>query len=234
MLKYVLESIFQPYILIFVFSICVAFIAIIIVQKPSKKKLPYIVGCYFMALFGMLVGAKLSYILEKAINREVVYATFYSGFSYVGGIIGYIGFIKLYTKLYKETPQEVTINIMMIIPLIYSIAKIGCYYSGCCTGITKFPLQIIECFLYVTIYVIMAILYKKDLYRASNSNCVIVYLGLMALSIFRFFIDFIRADRTIIFMHITLPQMLCLIFIYFFTKKLLNINQTVKHSNIKI
>ena len=234
MLKFIIESIFQPYVLIFALAVCIAFFAMVLIFKPSKNEWLYIVGCYFMALFGMLLGAKLTFIIENAVNREEIYNSFYSGFSYVGGIIGYMVFVKLYTKLYKETPQEVTINIMMIIPLIYSIAKIGCYFSGCCTGITKFPLQIIECFLYVTIYVIMAILYKKHLYRASNSNCVIVYLGLMALSIFRFFIDFIRADRTIIFMHITLPQMLCLIFIYFFTKKLLNINQTVKHSNIKI
>lgn len=56
-------------------------------------------------------------------------------FSSVGGLIGMLVGLFIFEKLYPEYKSICWQAFGISIPLLYSIAKVGCFLSGCCNGI---------------------------------------------------------------------------------------------------
>ncbi len=201
-------------------------ISLIIILRISKnfKKID-IVCSYFYNIVGFIIGAKIVYFFDK--NMEVHILN--SGYAFVGGVIGGIIAIFIYSKQFKLDNKELLSNYVIIYPLIYSISKIGCFLGGCCIGkeynglfhiervineqiIEIFPIQIVET---IITFILFLILLK---YKKIKS----IPLFLIGFGLFRFLIDYFRYSRNTLFLNFTISQIICISFIligiYIFVK----------------
>lgn len=204
MLEFILENMFQIYYIIIVLAIIISYISINFIEKLTKIERLYLLSCYVFSMFGMIIGAKVISIAEVIIFNKNEYITMFSGFSYMGGVLGFIIFNKVYNLIYKSMPSKINNLELLAIPLVYSISKIACFKVGCCGGINNIPIQIIESVIYFVIFVVFVVLYKKYInYRAISNLC------LICLCISRFIVDFYRNERYEMLTNITLTQIIC-------------------------
>lgn len=206
MLEFILSNIFQEYCIIILMSILISFLCINLILSLSKTERLYLLSCYVFSMLGMVIGAKGLYILECIVCNKVSYLALFSGFGYMGGVLGYIIFINIYNRIYKGVPTKINNLMLLSIPIIYSISKIGCYLSVCCNGITNIPLQLIECIIYFVIFTVFSFLYRRY-----NKKDLIANLSIIVLSISRFIIDYYRLKRNIIIFNLTITQIVCII-----------------------
>lgn len=188
-----------------------------------KKKLKF--EFYFnIAIFTILVSLISSrtfgYFWFKIINKENVHIFSFinsTGFFY-GGFIGGLLFLIIYSYFKKLSFFEIADIFSPALSLAQAIGRIGCYYAGCCYGknikifgiyFKKFPTQISE-----SIFCLILFLYlnKKLNKRLYNGQIFLNYLFIY--SIFRFFIEFLRADfRGIDIFGFKISQIIALLFI---------------------
>ncbi len=147
----------------------------------------------------------------------------YFGLSSVGGLAGMYA-ASLTLALISGKSGEISImlkNCTLILPLMYSISKIGCLLAGCCHGISYhgafsihytgkntntmdvFPVQLTETVLFLIIFLLGMLLQKK------NRNTVPIIFIVSALT--KFLLDFLRESHTGEIISFT--QMLCLLLI---------------------
>lgn len=208
MLSFILNNVFQPYYITIFIAILISYICINLLEKLSNLDRLYLLSCYVFSLFGMLLGAKILCIMEIIICNKAGMVTIFNGFSYMGGVLGYIAFIKIYNIIYKNFPKKINTLLLFAIPIIYSISKIGCYINGCCNGVTNIPLQLIECLVYFIIFIVFFYLYKK-----LDKKELIASLSLILLCVCRCIIDFFRIERELILFNFTLTQIICIVII---------------------
>lgn len=98
-------------------------------------------------------------------------------FSGLGAGVGMIIGVFISTLIFNEKNEQVITSFIVSAPLMYGIAKIGCFMAGCCHGKeyfgplavtyhnkyagTYFPLQIVESAIYLLIFVISFLLAVK-------------------------------------------------------------------------
>lgn len=138
-----------------------------------------------------------------------------SGLVFYGGLLGAYAGILIFCKMYKfYTPSELN-NATVVFPLFHCFGRIGCALNGCCYGIEyhgflemhydeshivqginddivnfpRFPIQYLEAFLELLIFVFLLILYIKTRDRYSLTS---IYL--LIYSVIRFFDEFLRGD----------------------------------------
>lgn len=204
MLEFILENIFQIYYIIILLAIIISYISINFIEKLTKIERLYLLSCYVFSMFGMIIGAKVISIAEVIIFNKNEYITIFSGFSYMGGVLEFIIFNKVYNLIYKSMPSKINNLELLAIPLVYSISKIACFKVGCCGGINNIPIQIIESVIYFVIFVVFVVLYKKYINCRSISNWCLI-----CLCVSRFMIDFYRSERNVIFSNVALTQIIC-------------------------
>lgn len=137
------------------------------------------------------------------------------GFSILGGIIGCLVTVTASLKYYK-IPLLPTADIASVyVPLLESIARIGCFFAGCCYGqattlpwgvtytcsdstaplmVSLHPTQLYSSALLFIIFIIMHQWLQKKL--TVPGQLVSVYLMLTCLQ--RFLVDFLRADQVFV------------------------------------
>lgn len=86
----------------------------------------------FMNLVFVLFGGKLYTML---VHFDSEYSLLKVPFSSVGGLLGMIVGIETFNRIYKGKEKEFRTIYILIIPLLYSVSKIGCLLVGCCHGI---------------------------------------------------------------------------------------------------
>jgi len=185
-----------------------------------------------MIILSFIVGITIQYLLNvrRGISRKIssyliilnpmisissaVLLTYYSsgkqyfGLSSVGGLFGmYASTVILSLIDNKSGEMEVMIqNCTFILPLMYSISKVGCLLAGCCHGISykglfcieysglktetiyAFPIQLLESIVFLVIFAFGMIMYKK---HNKNSTCIIFILSASA----KFILDFLRESH---------------------------------------
>ena len=172
----------------------------------------------FISICGMGIGAKLfGYItgiyrcigMNQNITQKSILDT---GIVFYGGLFGLLG---TYTVCLKSKHCDLDIQVLDIlavcIPLFHSIARIGCFLSGCCYGkiyngamavryITtiehsrdvnlRFPVQIVEAVVEGLIFLYLLTLLKDN--EWGKKKILFRYLALYSLT--RFFLEFLRGD----------------------------------------
>lgn len=113
---------------------------------------------------GVILGGKLLYMIINLKYLPQYYSRFgfiglfsKTGFVFYGGLIGAVFLIYLYSKLARMSFQVVLSFVMAVAPLIHSIGRVGCFFAGCCYGISwdgifsvflhgeyRFPVQLLE------------------------------------------------------------------------------------------
>ena len=193
----------SPYAITFISSIVISFIiAFFIMTKSGVRKLVALlsvftnfVSClYFSYLFTVFTSQDISEQLKRI------------SFSSMGGLIGVAVGVIVLGCVFKEYRTSVIKAYALVIPLMYSISKIGCFMAGCCYGIEYsgifsvkysgsiasctekelFPVQFAESLIFMVIF-ILGILLE---YKFKNKNTVPILAIISALS--KGLLDFLR------------------------------------------
>jgi phosphatidylglycerol:prolipoprotein diacylglycerol transferase len=187
-------------------------------RKIESEPLIYIV---FAALLGGLIGSRIGSAL-------FVYREFYfknplallspevGGKTIVGGLIGgYIGVIiaKKILKVNRSTGDLFAPGLALGI----AIGRVGCFLNGCCYGAIshlpwsvmikgelRHPTQLYESLFCFGLFIFLWLIRKRvdkegDLFK----------IFLFIYSFFRFWIEFLRADKVMIAFNLSIAQIVC-------------------------
>lgn len=171
-----------------------------------------IVGAHL--LYGAL-NYKLLFVLIKNIGDLTSLSQFFKILSVIfGGGVWYGGFILgaltggLYLKRKGCLTAEYTDVAALASPLFHIFGRLGCFLSGCCfgvessvgfvyhhclieqaNGITRFPVQLVEAFANLCIFLLLYMLLKKG--KAKGQ---LFTLYLLTYPVCRFILEFFRGD----------------------------------------
>ena len=134
---------------------------------------------------------------------------FMDGMVYYGGLIGAILFGMLYCKVRKLRLGDFSDSFAVGIPLFHAIARLGCFFAGCCygiespfgytthsaiinsaNGVNRFPVQLLECGVNLLIFVALIILFRSEVLKGYLLTAYLIIYGVA-----RFFIEFLRGDE---------------------------------------
>ncbi len=220
-------------------SLIIGFVYIAVgMIKSNIPRETTILCIILLSILTLLGGVYFSFFR----NFNDASSLFETGMTASGGAIGMILGIIIINLLYPDIKILVWNIVSISIPLIYSIAKIGCHFAGCCQGIiysgpfaityttgdcaykSLFPVQITETIVFFIIFIISAYLY----YCKKNNNTVLIAIALSSSS--KFLLDFLRFERPGTFLSIN--QYACL-FIAIITVIVVQFSCLRKKSNKK-
>ncbi len=121
----------SPYPFTFLASFLISFMIVFILLRKRDIPARYIGYSMFLNLVMSLSGAKMYSVITSGFRQNILNA----GISSLGGVIGLFAGTLLFGWIYKEGRKHILQAYSLVIPLMYSIAKIGCYLMGCCHGI---------------------------------------------------------------------------------------------------
>ncbi len=154
-----------------------------------------------------------------------------AGLSSYGAMIGIVIASFIFYKISKE--KLVIKSNILVLPLMYSVSKLGCFFAGCCYGIpynnifsviythglniSLFPVQLVETITFFIIFIIGL--------KISDKKNGIYYLIVMCASA-KFLLDYLRYSHISIFISVNQIISLIVIFItiiiIYRQKKMLN------------
>lgn len=169
------------------------FINSILMVKFLRKEydIGTILGFLFYENFGFILGAKvLSYFADYPKYDSILD----SGMSAYGALIGGFLMIYIFCLEFKLPLIKFFTKYVILLPLIYAIGKLGCFFGGCCYGvecslpisvvylnsmdapnnISLFPVQLVESIVNFIIFVWL-ILEKKERYVENRLDFCIVW-----------------------------------------------------------
>lgn len=155
-------------------------------------------------LLGIIIGAKIfSYIANYPKAKTIIEA----GMSAYGALIGLIAMMGLYEFVYRKDIFEILRIVLIPVPLVYAIGKIGCTFAGCCygmnysgllhmnykksidapNGVDLFPIQPLETVCFAIAFII---LYKLKIKDKTKCGLIFIICGIV-----KFALDYLRAGR---------------------------------------
>lgn len=197
-------------------GIIIANIMVYIIFKINKLKFEDFIILESYAFFGGFTGAKILYIIVSfdLIDWNNIFKLSYfnqlmsGGFVFYGGLVGGGIFIFLAGKIHKIKVMFYLKQCIFILPLIHGFGRIGCSMAGCCygipydgifavtfpensfavSGISLFPIQLVEAIMLLLIFAIILFLQLKIKYEYTIESYLISY------SIIRFILENYRYD----------------------------------------
>ncbi|MBE6844579.1 MAG: prolipoprotein diacylglyceryl transferase [Ruminococcus sp.] len=197
-------------------GIIIANIMVYIIFKINKLKFEDFIILESYAFFGGLTGAKILYIIVSfdLIEWNNIFKLSYfnqlmsGGFVFYGGLVGGGIFIFLAGKIHKIKVMFYLKQSIFILPLIHGFGRIGCFMAGCCygipydgifavtypensfavSGISLFPIQLVEAIMLLLIFAVILFLQLKIKYEYTIESYLISY------SIIRFILENYRYD----------------------------------------
>lgn len=208
----------SPYAITFLLAFIVSFAIVFILL--SKRGIPanYIGYSMFLNVVLILYGAKLFTVVTSGFKTSIWNA----GFSSLGGAIGLLLGIFIFGCMYKEGRSALFESYITVLPLMYSVSKIGCYLVGCCHGIPYsgpfavsysgdyiqggpyFPVQLVESVTFACIFLVIFYLYM----RGNRKHLIPTVMILCAST--KFSLDYLREYH--LSKIISANQLVCIIF----------------------
>jgi len=207
--------------LMFVLSFAVALTLARHQAKKENLNPEAISNFAFLVFVAGIIGARLFYVIENICYYlkkplEIIMLQ-HGGLSWFGGLILGVFCGVVYLKKKKIAVYRTLDLVAPFLALGQAIGRIGCLLNGCCYGkVSQFgiyfkahesiliPTQIYSSLALILIFIILRFVQGKP-----HKDGQIFYLYLLLYSVKRFFIEFWRADNEIIFLGLTLFQILC-------------------------
>lgn len=178
------------------------FFVYLFLREKSVEKVDAVCG-YLFSLLGLVFGAKILYLTTNPSVLQIdglvdILLLVFAGFSFYGAIGGSMVVIFLYCKICKLEFGKMAETLAIALCAVYAFARIGCALTGCCYGISydgvcavtgfdgvsRFPVQMLDCLLHIGIFVILLVC------RKYGKSLVAVFLLLHGAD--RFVLDFLR------------------------------------------
>jgi len=192
------------------FMVAIAFIAAtILAAREAKRKgisPEKIYSLVAYIIIGAIIGSRIGYILFNPTSISDIFKFWEGGMAFHGGFIGGVLFGFFYVRKNKLNFWKITDICAPSIPLAQAIGRIGCFLRGCCYGIEttlpwginylggiRHPTQIYSS---IALFLIFIFLSKQKHKKSFNGSLFLTYI--IIYSIFRFFIDFIRAEPRVL------------------------------------
>ncbi len=193
----------SPYLISFVMAFVITFAVGWVLLRRREVPRSYIIYNFVLSFVFALLCGKIHTMLLYGLLMDFLAAGFSSIGSAFGFVLGTVIFIFIYPKG-KVILLRVT---MLVMPLMYSIAKFGCFTVGCCHGIpyngpfsvmyenqiihtgNVFPIQLIESIVFMLIF-----LFCLGIYSSKASDYTFPTLVLLAPSA-KFMAEFFREDH---------------------------------------
>ncbi len=184
----------------------------------TRKKYGYLVSDALIsvvyAAVGGLLGAKLLFIIVEwdsiFSSADPLSAVLYGGYVFYGGLTGVALMELLFAKKRGFGYLSVTDTLLPPVTVAHAVGRIGCFLAGCCygcetesslgvvfppggdapPGVKLLPTQLFEAAFLVLLAVALAAILKKERRAGIVSG---IYLT--AYPVWRFIIEFFRADR---------------------------------------
>jgi phosphatidylglycerol:prolipoprotein diacylglycerol transferase len=198
--------------------VAVAFLSSIYLASGLAKKQginnELIFDLGFIIIIWAIIGARLLYVIIW--YKEYIKDPISIFKVWEGGLVFYGGFIASFIASLWWIKRK-KLNFLMLADIIapfiafgHSIARIGCFFAGCCYGrpsdchgilceavfpalndnIPRYPTQIYESFANFLNFIILIIFFKKF----KNKNGDVIFLYLLNYGITRMIIEFFRGD----------------------------------------
>lgn len=178
----------------------------------------------FITFLCGIIGSRLLYIIENIsyyLKRPLeIIMLQRGGLSWFGGLILAIACATLYLRRKKLSVYKIFDLIAPFLALAQAIGRLGCLLNGCCFGRTIIPLQIYSSLMLILIFIILRWLQDRP-YKKGE----IFFTYLLLYSVKRFFIEFWRLDNPIIFLGLTLFQIISIIVFCLSVFKILSIHR---------
>ncbi len=191
-------------------------------QEAKKRNInPEFIFNFLFSVFVLgIIGARIFYVAQNAgfyfKSPIEIFMLHHGGLSWFGGLISGVISGVLFLKKEKMPILKTLDLIAPFVALGQALGRIGCLLNGCCFGkVSGFgiyfqadesiliPTQAYSSLLLVVIFIILRIMQKKNLPAGE-----VFFTYLLLYSVKRFFIDFLRADNEVIFVGLTLFQLL--------------------------
>ena len=118
-----------PYAICLFASVVIGLIYVAVRLKHSGMKTEYIMYILFLNFISILVlGNLISAVMSFKMPLK-------AGFTSLGGATGVLVGALLCSFIFKASSKVIREACVTALPLIYSIAKLGCLFGGCCGGI---------------------------------------------------------------------------------------------------
>lgn len=216
-----LDVIFSAYRITFFLSFVAGFAIAMFHMKRHKVSTSFILLSMLANLFAAIYGAKYFDVVMSGFRVSFVEA----GLSAIGAAGGIICVTMLLSYIFQDFSRPVLEGYILALPLMYSIAKIGCYLTGCCHGVAYdgpfsvtyvdaildelnggpyFPVQLLESVVFLLLFAIGVLLARKD-------SSKLIWFLLFACAGARFLVEFLRGKEG--FALLSNTQVLCILFI---------------------
>lgn len=177
---------FYPYAILMGIAWALGFVIVEKLSGTNKFKLEFL-GVFVSAWIGAKILFLLSapeFITSRLYNSESFWLG--GGFVFYGGLIGGLIFVSL-RKFFLGLKWSYFNRYIPALLIGHGIGRVGCFITGCCFGIKiaghQLPVQLFESIFVISLGVYIL---KK------NVNNLRIYL--IAYPLFRFLIEFLRAD----------------------------------------
>lgn len=199
-------------------SAVVATSVYIILMYSKKYNVSQSMKTLFISLLGMVLGAKAFGILSGVyrnigIGEKVTLGTLLdTGIVFYGGLFGLLIIFRLCLCSKHFSLDKHALDVLAVcIPLFHSIARMGCFLSGCCFGkiyegllaikyVTiingsideniRFPIQLVEALFEFLLFLYLLRLLKDERWQEKR----IMMRYLFCYSIARFLFEYLRGD----------------------------------------
>lgn len=207
------------------------------IARKQKINADIIFNLAFVIFISGIVGARVFYIIQNLSfylkNPIEIIMLAHGGLSWFGGLILSIICAVAYLKTRRLSIYKIFDLIAPFVALGQALGRIGCLLNGCCFGrITKFgiyfPLHrliLIPTQLYASLALILVFIILRFLQERPHPEGQIFFTYLLLYSLKRFIIEFWRMDNTVIFLGLTLFQLISLTIFCFSFLKLFLIKQ---------
>lgn len=190
----------------------------IVLMSSKRYDISQSMKILMFSLLGLALGAKIFGFLTgiyrnigngEKVTLETVLDT---GIVFYGGLFGLLIVYMLCLHSKRCCLDKYAVDVLAVcIPLFHSIARIGCFFSGCCFGkiyegvlsinyITiingnidenmRFPIQLIEALFEFLLFLYLLNSLNSDLWKEKK----ILIRYLIFYSIFRFMFEYLRGD----------------------------------------
>ena len=170
---------------------------------------------------------KIPWLIENFSFKNLLLLLPQSGLVFYGGLFGVIFTLLWLTRKDPDLRKRVFRLATPAMPLFHVFGRIGCFLTGCCHGkllaaplqigplqINQIPVQLIEAFAELLLFIIIAIIEKKS----NDVNLLRIYL--VTYAIIRFADEFLRGDTVRgIFFGLSTAQWVSLIIVLVYLGK---------------